>query len=189
MLSIESSVDRLPNVKYVVDMDVVFLRQNDSTPNDKTHMYQFMAKTPRLTPTIINQAYQSFKSKFQHGSWYEDIDIVDHRIHKVQPFGDTILGAIQLLAYKRLPHKLFPDDVVVNSTPNECVIDGMLAFLRKWKQFDREHYFDCCPMFRHQSGRLSHVVQIRIHSWVRSIRSPISSRHKYSKCLMRRWLR
>jgi hypothetical protein len=119
-------------------MDIVFKIEDDPTPYDKTHMHHFTAKSPKLTPEIISDAYLSFKKKFQHGSWYEDIEIVDHRIHEVLLFSETMLGAIQLLRYKRLPHKLCPDDVVVNSTPNECVIDGMLAFLRKWKQFDRK---------------------------------------------------
>jgi hypothetical protein len=136
--TVRQVIGGLPDVKYVMDMDIIFNLEDDPTPYDKTHIHQFTAKSPRLTAAIIQDAYQSFKKKFQHDSWYEDIDIIDHRLHSTVPFSETMLGDIQLLDHKRLPYKLCPDDVVVNKTPNECVIDGMLAFLRKWKCFDRD---------------------------------------------------
>jgi hypothetical protein len=73
----------LPDVKYVIDMDIVFIIDDDLALHNKSHIHQFIAKTGRLTLIIIDTAYESFKKKFQLGSWYEDDVTIAQKYHKL----------------------------------------------------------------------------------------------------------
>jgi hypothetical protein len=102
----------------------------DVTDKDATdkgrQTFRYKSKTSELTQQTIEDAIEDYMRRKFNLSEVTFLSY-DKAIHK--PYEEVDLRKLPLYRYTRLADKVCTDDSIINSVPDECVIDALLAML------------------------------------------------------------
>jgi hypothetical protein len=98
----------------------------------QTTTYHYKSKTSELPEGATDAAKAEFINNIAPEHWYHGgyAHLIYSDNHKHKPYDETKLKSLPLYNYHRLGYRYCPDDKLINTTANKCVIDGLLSFLK-----------------------------------------------------------
>jgi hypothetical protein len=158
-----------PEQAYALTMNVHFRYVSDAGAiHQKWTTYTYRSASSDLTQDAIDEAKEEFHALMSNPeTHYRQAEIEIVRVSDIEhkPYDEVKLSALPLYNFHRLGLRYCPDDAVINITPGECVIDGLLSFLWAsdlYKTASRERLIE-------QLGT-SHPSVDEIEQWVTSDR-------------------
>ena len=156
----------LPVKKYVLTLKITYVYDFDPMGERIQHStYEYVSKTDQVQQNHIDDAVEEFLSSVSaNASWENSFDGGQATMESYEQVSHRLLPtdkleSLPLLAFHSLADKCCPDDAIIQATPGQCVIDGLLSMLN----FERYKTLTAAKLIRQIGSKTPSVNQIK--SW------------------------